>query len=87
MNAPHSHAAAPLRECQKTRLAEGSVASVDLSDCGVIYVHLAAITIRLSPQALSELVSTLGEAVALHTCQQASGEGPFEWLRRVEYES
>lgn len=90
MSAHHHHAHPenePLRECQKTRLAESSVAAVDVSECGVMHVHLAAVTIRLSPQAMAELLSTLGEAIAMHTCQQASGEGPFEWMRRVEYES
>ena len=74
-------------ECKKTRLAESAVASVDVSDCGVIYLHMGAVTLRLAPNVLSDLLSTLGEAVAMHACQQASGDGPFEWMTRVEYES
>ena len=71
-------------ECKKTRLAESAVASVDLSDCGVIYLHVGALTLRLAPNVLSELLSTLGEAVAMHACQQASGDAPFEWIARLE---
>jgi hypothetical protein len=70
-------------ECAKTRLAESAIAAVDVSECGVMYVHLAALTLRLSPDALSALLSTLGEAVAAHTCRQMADEDPFAWVRRT----
>lgn len=57
--------------CQRTRLAEGSVASVDLCDCGVLHVNLGAISVRLCPRALADLISTLSHAVAAHTTQKS----------------
>ncbi|MCB9629492.1 MAG: hypothetical protein H6725_19160 [Sandaracinaceae bacterium] len=72
-------------ECVKTRLAESAVAAVDLSDCGVMYLHLGALTLRLAPSVLSELLATLGEAVAMHACQQAAGEEPLAWITRLQY--
>jgi len=50
--------------CRRTRLAESSVAAVDVCDCGVTHLHLGAVTLRLAPCALEELLSTLEQAVA-----------------------
>ncbi len=55
----------PLRQrCGQTRLAESSVAAVDVCDCGVMQLHVGAVTLRLAPSALGELLSTLEQAVA-----------------------
>lgn len=55
----------PLRQrCRQTRLAESGVAAVDVCDCGVMQVHVGAVTLRLAPCALTELLSTLEQAVA-----------------------
>ena len=55
----------PLRQrCRQTRLAESSVAAVDVCDCGVMQLHLGAVTLRIAPCALAELLSTLEQAAA-----------------------
>ena len=54
----------PLRQrCRQTRLAESSVAAVDICDCGVMQVHVGAVTLRIAPCALAELLTTLEHAV------------------------
>lgn len=60
--------------CRKVRLAESSVASVDLCDCGVMHLNLGPLSLRLCPQALSELIATLGRAVAAHAARRARAE-------------
>ena len=50
------------QRCRRTRLAESSVATVDVCDCGVMHLHLGAVTLRLAPCALDELLSTLEQA-------------------------
>lgn len=57
--------------CDRVRLAEGPVASVDLCDCGTMQLNIGALTLRLTPGALSELLATLGSAVAEHAAQLA----------------
>jgi hypothetical protein len=52
------------QRCRQTRLAESSVAAVDVCDCGVMQVHVGAVTLRLAPCALDELLSTLERAVS-----------------------
>jgi len=65
----------PVRgECCRTRLAESSVAAVDVCSCGMMQLHIGALTMRLAPCAVSELLATLGEAVAEHTAREY-GEG------------
>lgn len=54
----------PRRRCRQTRLAESSVAAVDVCECGVMQLHVGAITLRLAPAALTELHSTLEQALA-----------------------
>lgn len=61
-------------DCPRTRLAESSIAAVDLCACGMMQVHIGALTLRLAPCALSELVSTLGQAIAAHSAQRVSEE-------------
>jgi len=57
----------PLAEdCARVRLAEGPLAAVDACECGMLQLHLGAITLRLAPCALAELESTLQQALAEH---------------------
>lgn len=57
----------PLRQrCRQKRLAESSVAAVDVCDCGVMQLHVGAVTLRIAPCALDELRNTLERAVAEH---------------------
>jgi hypothetical protein len=58
MNSHHHAAHAPGIH----RIAEGDVAAVDRCECGALNLHLGALTIRLTPQALRSLLDTLDEA-------------------------
>lgn len=53
-------------DCPRTRLAQGSLAVVDACQCGMLQVHLGALTLRMAPCALTELAHTLNQAVAAH---------------------
>ena len=53
-------------DCPRTRLAQGTLAAVDACRCGMLQVHLGALTLRMAPCALSELAETLNQAVAAH---------------------
>lgn len=57
------------------RLAEGSIAAVDACECGMLQLHIGAMTLRLSPCAASELLRTLSHAVAAYS-EQHQGEHP-----------
>lgn len=46
------------------RVAQNSVGAVDVCECGMWQLHLGAITLRLAPCGLSELLALLGSAVA-----------------------
>ncbi|MCG8554672.1 MAG: hypothetical protein MJD61_05190 [Proteobacteria bacterium] len=78
----------PMRHgCRQTRLAQGAVAAVDMCECGMIQLHVGAITLRLEPRALSELLATLGQAVAEHDRTSASEQPaavPFRRRHRGE---
>lgn len=47
----------------RARLAEGSVGAVDVCDCGMMLLHVGAVTLRLSPSTASELSRTLSQAL------------------------
>jgi hypothetical protein len=49
--------------CPTVRLAQGELSAVDMCSCGNLRVHLAAMTLRLTPDALASIVDTLGEAL------------------------
>jgi hypothetical protein len=51
-------------DCQRMRVAQNSVGAVDVCDCGMWQLHLGAVTLRLAPCGLSELIALLGSAVA-----------------------
>ena len=59
------------QRCRQTRLAESSVAAVDVCDCGILQVHVGAVTLRMAPCALAELLSTLEQAVAERAALEA----------------
>ncbi len=73
MNRPHAPARGD-HYCRKVRLAQSSVAAVDRCDCGVMHLQLGVLTLRLCPQALSELLATLGQAVAAHAGHRTRNE-------------
>jgi hypothetical protein len=57
--------------CPRRRLAESPFAAVDVCSCGMMQLHVGAVTIRFTPRALSELLATLGRAVAVHAAHGA----------------
>ena len=59
-------------DCRRTRLAESSIAAVDVCECGMMQLHIGAFTLRLAPRAVSELLSTLGQAVAKQSARRVS---------------
>jgi len=50
--------------CQRTRVANNAVASVDLCDCGMFHLHVGAMSLRLEPAALAAVLETLRAALA-----------------------
>jgi hypothetical protein len=62
-------------DCPRTRLAEGALAAVDSCRCGMLQVHIGALTLRMAPSALSDLADTLNQAAAAHTRRFSQPEG------------
>jgi hypothetical protein len=80
-----------LRECARTRIAESAIAAVDECECGMLQLHLGALTLRLTPPALAELWETLGcamrkgkESPAHEVSEALEERGPFLGGRRGE---
>jgi hypothetical protein len=46
----------------KTILAQGSIATVEACDCGVVHVHVGAVSLRLTRTAFESLTAALVEA-------------------------
>lgn len=68
---------AEIEACPTVRLAQGDVACVDMCSCGTLRLHLGAVTLRLTPDALASIFGTLGEALALHARQSAKLSEPL----------
>ena len=67
------------QKCGRSRLAEGDVAAVDRCDCGMFQLHLAAVTLRLAPEALTSLYATRGRALAASAAaERARGRDALE---------
>jgi hypothetical protein len=58
-------------ECATLRLAQGDIATIDMCSCGTLRLNLGAITVRLTPEALSSLMQTVSEGLATHTALRA----------------
>lgn len=65
----------PQTERTTIRLAEGALAAVDVCRRGMLHLHIGALTLRMGPCGLSELISTLGQAVAAREARRFSDEG------------
>ncbi len=71
--------------CERTRLAEGNVSAVDICECGMMQLHVGAFTLRLEPAVVSDVLATLGEAIAEYSARELGGEshtGSFHDPRR-----
>src|SRR5687767_8194086 len=55
-----------ITDCPRTRLAQGDLAAVDACGCGMLQLHIGALTLRMASCALEELASTLNDAVVAH---------------------
>lgn len=58
--------------CTQIRLAENELVAVDRCSCGTLRVHLGALTLRVSPEALQQVMHTLGSALIANAGLQAS---------------
>jgi hypothetical protein len=58
-------------ECETLRLAQGDVATIDMCSCGTLRLNFGALTVRLTPEALSSLMQTVGEGLATHAALRA----------------
>ena len=76
MRLPESNGHPARPPCRQIRLAEGGVAAVDLCDCGVLQIHVGAVTLRMAPCALSEFIATLERAVAERAVLEDSDRAP-----------
>jgi hypothetical protein len=76
----------PLEEtdCPRTRLVKGGLAAVDSCGCGMLQLHIGALTLRMAPCALEELASTLTHAVAEHARRFSAPARPRLGLTRRE---
>ncbi|MBX3185293.1 MAG: hypothetical protein KIT72_16520 [Polyangiaceae bacterium] len=50
--------------CHRTRVAESGMATVEACSCGTLHLNLGPLTLRLTREALTDLVGTLGYALA-----------------------
>lgn|GEM_PF-5605057 len=66
--------------CPRVRLAKSAIAAVDACQCGMLQLHLGAITIRMTPPALAELESTLRAALREHYERFGDQDDLFEGL-------
>jgi len=70
---PHlEHDSNPAAPCRRLRLAQGSVAHVEECSCGVLQLHLGAVTLRFTPQAFDDLAGTVASALAAYRDLHAS---------------
>jgi hypothetical protein len=60
--------------CKTTRLAESGCVAVDSCDCGMLQLHVGALTLRLASCAAEELFATLGEALAARDLERETSE-------------
>ena len=61
--------------CRRTRLAQSSVASVDRCQCGILQLHVGALTMRFEVGAAHELLGTLRRALEADALTHVEGEG------------
>jgi len=48
--------------CQRQALAAGDFSTIEICDCGSLHLTIGAVTLRLSPTCLPELVAVVTEA-------------------------
>jgi hypothetical protein len=63
-----------IEECTRKRLAHGEVGAVDICECGMLQVHIAALTVRMEPRVFSDFIDTVCRAEAMYAALQQQGE-------------
>jgi len=64
--------------CTQVRLAESELVAVDKCSCGALRVHLGALTLRVTPDALQQVVHTLGSALIADASLSAAQPSPLK---------
>jgi len=64
--------------CPRARLAQSAIAAVDACECGMLQLHLGALTIRMTPPAMAELESTLRAALREHSERFGEEDDAFD---------
>lgn len=65
--------------CRHFDLAKSSVASVAVCECGMVHLHMGALTLRFTATAFAELRGTLDRAQAAHDHHCARTELDSIW--------
>jgi hypothetical protein len=65
-------------DCKRDRLAGTPSMSVDVCNCGCVHLTLGAVTLRLHPDAITELARVLGDAKA-ELARRTDVHGPVAW--------
>jgi hypothetical protein len=60
-------------QCNRTRLAEGDIAAVDVCDCGLLHLHIGPFSLRLTPCSLHGLLATLASATGATVVRPTPG--------------
>lgn len=66
--------------CTQVRLAQSELVAIDRCSCGTLRVHLGALTLRVTPEALSQVIQTLEQALLAHA---SLSETHTSWLPRA----
>ena len=61
-----------LEACTQVRLAQSELVSIDKCSCGALRVHLGALTLRVTPDALQQVFQTLGTALTANASLSAA---------------
>jgi hypothetical protein len=63
--------------CSIVRLADSELTAVDRCSCGTLRVHLGAVTLRVTPDALQQIMHTLGAALIASAGLDATRPSPL----------
>lgn len=69
--------------CERRLLACGPCCVIEMCDCGAVHLTIGAITLRLRPEALTEIAAVIGDgarALALRQAFMPHGLTPSEAL-------
>ncbi len=73
MNDQQSASSKP-SECERERIAENSVGSIEVCNCGMWRLNVGAVTLRFDARALWALHDLLSEAASRHTTRSLGSD-------------